>query len=332
VAEESPYCPRVSVVIPVGSRHAEPKCLHAEYKTSLDRLAVDYELIFVLDGARSGFANGLRTLLDDGERFTVISLSRSFGEATAIMAGFEHATGEVILTLPAYHQIEAEDISKILGGLDVADVCIGHRWPRAGSPFERLRRSMFHGLLSAVTRLRFRDLGCGARAMNRRVLEEIKLYGDQHRFIAVLADRQGFRTKEVDVRQSPRDRLDRMYRPRDYTRGLLDLFTIFFLVRFTKRPLRFFGMVGVTSFTIGSIAITWMVIERIFFDHGLTERPALLLAALLVVLGLQLFALGLLGELIIFTHAREIKDYQIERVIQFRSPRDAGSATRACSH
>jgi hypothetical protein len=91
-------------------------------------------------------------------------------------------------------------------------------------------------------------------------------------------------------------------------------------VRFTKKPLRFFGMVGVSIFVVGSLLVSWLVIERLFFGQGLTQRPALLLSSLLVVLGLQLFALGLLGELIIFTHARSIKDYQIERVIQFSRP------------
>jgi hypothetical protein len=132
----------------------------------------------------------------------------------------------------------------------------------------------------------------------------------------------------VDVQQSPKDRFTGVYEPREYTRGLLDIFTVFFLVRFTKKPLRFFGMVGVTTFAVGALAVTWLVIERLFFGQALADRPALLLASLLVVLGLQLFALGLLGELMIFTHARGLKDYQIERVIQFRDDR-SHSAKRA---
>jgi glycosyltransferase involved in cell wall biosynthesis len=318
----------LSVIVPVGSRQADPATLHAEYKAGLDKLGQRYELIFVLDGPREKFAAGLRTLLDGGERFTVISLSRSFGEATALMAGFEHASGQAIVTLPAYHQIEAVEVAKLVAGLDSADVVIGRRWPRVGGPFERMRRAAFHGLLGWVTRLKFHDLGCGARAMDRRVLEEIQLYGDQHRFLAVLADRQGFRVREMDVQQSPKDRFTGVYEPREYTRGLLDIFTVFFLVRFTKKPLRFFGMVGVTTFAVGALAVTWLVIERLFFGQALAERPALLLASLLVVLGLQLFALGLLGELMIFTHARGLKDYQIERVIQFRDDR-SHAANRA---
>jgi hypothetical protein len=166
------------------------------------------------------------------------------------------------------------------------------------------------------------------RAFDRRVLEEIQLYGDQHRFLPLLADRQGFRVREVQVRQSRLDRFDGVYAPREYTRGFLDIVSVFFLVRFTKRPLRFFGMIGVTLFVIGALVVLWLVIDRIFLGQALAGRPALLLSSLLVVLGLQLFALGLLGELIIFTHARDLKDYQVERIIQLGTATDAPARNR----
>jgi glycosyltransferase involved in cell wall biosynthesis len=317
---EEPLAPELSVIVPVGARHADASELHAEYKAGLDLLGQSYELIYVLDGPCERFAAGLRALLEKGQRFTVISLTRSFGESTALMAGFEQSTGQTILTLPAYHQVLGAEVAELVAALADCDLAIGRRWPRAGGAFERMRRALFHGLLGSITGVQFRDLGCGARAFARRVLDDIQLYGDQHRFLAVLAERQGFVVREVDLQQSPADRFEGVYGPRDYTRGFLDIFTIFFLVRFTKKPLRFFGMVGVTIFAIGTALVAWLVFERIYFGQGLAGRPALLLSTLLVVLGLQLFALGLLGELIIFTHARSIKDYQIERVIQFSRP------------
>ena len=307
----------ISVIVPVGARHTDARDLYAEYTAALDAIGEPYELIFVLNGPREEFASALRDQLPRSRRISVISLTRDFGEATAIMAGFEYASANRILTLPAYHQIEGSEIPKLVAALETCDLATARRWPRAGGAFERLRRGAFHWLLESVTGLRFSDLGCGARAFDRRVLEEIQLYGDQHRFLPVLADRQGFRVREIDVRQSPKDRFEGIYEPRAYAGGFLDIFTVFFLVRFTKKPLRFFGMVGATTFVVGAVLITWLVFERLVFGYGLTERPALLLSSLLVVLGLQLFALGLLGELIIFTHARSIKDYQIERIVQF---------------
>ena len=320
--------PEVSVIVPVGERQADAVRLHAEYKASLDSLGRDYEIIYVLDGPRREYSDALHGLIERGERITVVSLTRQFGEATALMAGFEHSSGRVIVTLPAYHQIVGDGIGKLVAALGDCDIAVGRRWPRAGSVLERMRRGLFHRLLGWITGVRLNDLGCGARAFSRRVLEEIQLYGDQHRFLAVLAERQGFVVHEVDVAQSKDDRFTGLYGPRDYARGLLDIFTVFFLVRFTKKPLRFFGMVGLTIFGIGSLLVVWLIAEKLLLGQGLAGRPALLLSTLLVVLGFQLFALGLLGELIIFTHARAIKDYQIERVIQFSRPSSQDRAVR----
>ena len=139
--------------------------------------------------------------------------------------------------------------------------------------------------------------------MKRRVLEELSLYGDQHRLLAVLADRQGFRVTEVELRQSARDRFEGVYRPREYAHLVLDVFTVFFLVRFTKKPLRFFGMIGATMCGLGALVVLYLIFDRLVFAESLANRPALLLSSLLVVLGLQLFALGLLAELMARTRA-----------------------------
>lgn len=307
----------LSAIIPIGGRHGDLTALFREYRRSLEALGKRCELILVVDGPRPQAAAQIESLLQAGEKLTVIELTRSFGEATALMAGFQRASAPIIVTLPAYDQVDPSEIGKLVQALDRCDMAIAHRWPRVGGAWEKVRRGAFHGIIAKVTGMRFRDLGCGARAFDRRVLEEISLYGDQHRFLPVLANRQGFRVEEVDLRQSPRDRFKGHYSVRDYTRRALDIFSVFFLVRFTKRPLRFFGMVGAATFGLGLVLLLWLVAERMIFDTPLASRPALLLSSLLVVLGLQVFALGLLGELIIFTHAREMKDYKVDRIFEF---------------
>jgi glycosyltransferase involved in cell wall biosynthesis len=309
---------RLSVIVPVGARHEDISELYGEYCRGLDPLHTPYEFVFVVDGPHRDVIQGLESLINAGAgNIIMVVLNRSFGESTAIMAGFERCSGEVILTLPAYHQINPEDIGKLVTCLELKDVAVGWRWPRAGGGFEKFRRATFHGLVSRVTGMRLHDLGCGARAMKRVVLQELSLYGDQHRLLAVLAHRQGFSVAEVEVRQSERDRFEGVYRPREYAHFVLDVFTVFFLVRFTKKPLRFFGMLGASMFGIGALVVLYLVIERIVFQASLADRPALLLSALVVVLGLQLFALGLLAELIIFTHARHLKDYQGAQIIHY---------------
>jgi glycosyltransferase involved in cell wall biosynthesis len=307
----------ISVIVPVGQRQAPAAALFPDYDNALALLGVSYEFIFVLDGPQPEFEAALDGLGRQGQPVTVIALTRSFGEATALMVGFEHSQGQVIVTLPAYFQIEGREISTLLNALSGADISIGRRHPRAGNWLEGLRRRAFHGLLALVTRVRFRDLGCNARAFKRKVLEEIPLYGDQQRFLPVLAERQGFRVREVDVEQSTHDRHREIYTPRTYTRGFLDIFSIFFLVRFTKKPLRFFGMIGVAAFSVGILVLLWLIFARLHLNEPLADRPALLLSSLLIVMGVQIFALGLLGELIIFAHAGGNKDYQVDRVIHY---------------
>jgi glycosyltransferase involved in cell wall biosynthesis len=307
----------LSVIIPVGSRHADLESLFEVYRDGLHGVPHSHEFIFVLDGPQPQAAQSLRKLSSAGHEISVIQLTRSFGQATALMAGFERAQGEIILTLPAYHQIDAAELPRLVAGLETADLCVVHRVPRAGGLFERMRRGAFHRLVNGLTGVQLHDMGCNARAMHRRVLQEISLYGDQHRFLAVLAERQGFRVKELELRQSPLDRFDGVYAPREYVRRMLDIFSILFLVRFTKRPLRFFGMMGAVVFGIGVAVLLLLVAQRLLLETPLADRPALLLSSLLVVLGLQLFALGLLGELIIFTHAKHVKDYQIAEIIDF---------------
>jgi len=309
---------RISVIVPVGRRHEALRELYEQYRAGLEAVQLPYEFVFVMDGPHRDAMAEVGALIDEGQpNVQMVVLNRSFGESTAIMAGFERAGGDIIMTLPAYHQINAEDIPKLLAPLETTDLAQGWRWPRKGSGLERMRRSMFHGLVGRFTGMRLHDLGCGARAMKRAVLQELSLYGDQHRLLPVLANRQGFSVIEVELRQSERDRFQGMYKPREYAHFVLDVFTVFFLVRFTKKPLRFFGMLGASMFGLGALLVLWLVVERLAFNTSLSDRPALLLSALVVVLGLQLFALGLLAELIIFTHARHIKDYQGAEIIQY---------------
>ena len=242
------------------------------------------------------------------------------------MAGFERSRGsQIILTLPAYHQIEAAEIEQ--AGRRRSDRGPGRRqrWPRAGGPFEHCAARPSIGLLAWITGMRLqrprlrRPRHEAARARgNRAVRRSAPLPARARRS-------PGFRVREVDVRQSPRDRFEGIYRPREYAHRVLDIFTVFFLVRFTKKPLRFFGMIGVSTFGLGALlAAVARRSSGCSSVSALADRPALLLSSLLLVLGLQLFALGLLGELIIFTHARDIKDYQVEAVIEFDDERRDG--------
>jgi hypothetical protein len=195
-------------------------------------------------------------------------------------------------------------------------MAIARRSPRYHkSSLEVYRRRLFHWLIKFSSGETFSDLGCAARAFKRVILEEISLYGEQHSFLPILASKQGFRVKEVPLQQSSLDRFEGRYSAKSYLHRVLDIFSVVFLVRFTKKPIRFFGMIGSITFVFGGVVLAYIIAQRLFFGIGLTDRPALLVSSLLTVLGLQIFALGLLAELIIFTHAKDLKEYTIEKIV-----------------
>lgn len=305
----------VSVVVPVSERYDAVRELYQAYKEGVEDSRKDIEFLYVLDGDFPEVFEQLKTLQAEGEPIQIIKLAKSFGEATALTAGFEHASGEIFLSLPAYYQVEPAEVAKVLDQLDGHDMVVARRWPRIDSMLTRLQARVFNWMLNVIEGYSFHDLGCGVRAFRRQVVDEIPIYGDQHRFFPVLASQRGFRIKEVDVKQSPRDKFHRVYRPGVYLRRMLDILTVFFLVKFTKKPLRFFGLIGTFTFVLGGLFLTYLVFERLFLGVGLTERPALLLSSLLIVLGVQVFAMGLIGELIIFTHAKDIKEYTVEEIV-----------------
>lgn len=315
MSESEQESPRYSVIVPVGGRTDDLAVLVTEYVAALDALGSSYEIIVVFDGPRPNLEAFLESEIAKGDSVRVVELTREFGEAAALMAGFDHASGTFLVTLPAYYQVDPEQLEKLFTSVtDDDDMLIAVRWPRTGSGFDKWRREAFHRLFELVSRMRYRDLGCGVRLFRRSVAEEIPLYGDQHRFLPALASRRGFRVREIEVAQSKHDRFRGRYRLREYLHRFLDILTVFFLVRFTKKPLRFFGTIGFIVAGIGGLFVTVMVVQRLFFGVALGDRPALLLASLLVVLGVQVMAIGLIGELIIFTHASQMKEYAIRAI------------------
>jgi glycosyltransferase involved in cell wall biosynthesis len=305
---------QLTVIIPVTERYDPVTELFYEYKRGIDATGLTYEIIYVLDGEHTDVLEQLEKL-QESEKLSIITLAKMFGEATALTAAFSYASGDIFLTLPAYQQIETDEIPKLVAAIKDNDMALARRWPRRDSMINRLQTRLFNFLLRLSTDLKIHDAGCSARAFTRKVIEEVQLYGDLHRFLPVMAHRQGFRVIELDVTQSEKDIHQRIYAPGLYVRRLLDLLTIFFLIKFTKKPLRFFGLVGTTLFSVGLITSLYLIGERLFLGISLADRPALILSSLLVVLGVQIIAIGLIGEIIIFTHAKDLKEYKIDKII-----------------
>lgn len=305
----------LSAIIPVTGRYDDVAELYGLYKKGLEATGKSHEIIYVVDGEYPQVMNVLKRLVAEGERVKIIKLARWFGEATALTIGIQHSSGSILLTLPAYQQVEAFEIPRLVERLRDCDMVIARRWPRKDSILNRIQSGVFHMLLKPVSEFKFHDIGCGVRVFKSLVAKEINIYGDQHRFLPILAHKYGFRVLEVDAAQSKMDIPSRIYSPGIYVRRILDIFSIFFLVKFTKKPLRFFGILGSSVFAAGFLVLLYLLYTKLFLGVALGDRPILLLGTLLIVLGVQVFAIGLLGEIIIFTHAKDIKEYTIDQVI-----------------
>ena len=293
--------------------------LHNDYKTSLEASNLNYEFIYVVDGQLPSVIDELNKLYKSGERIKVVKLGKWFGDATALQVGFEQSSGELILTLPSYKQVDEKDIPKLIQAVNNKDMIVSWRWPRLDGILNNLQSGVFNKVIKWIVGSDFHDLKCSVRLFKREVLEKIYMYGDQDRFLPLIACKYGFKVEEVKVTQAKKDAVQKFYPFANYIARFLELISIFFLVKFTKKPIRFFGSTGLITFAIGFILAIILFIERAFLGVALADRPIVLVSILLMIFGIQSFAIGLVGELIIFTHAKDIKDYIIETVIDYET-------------
>ncbi|MGH6884866.1 MAG: glycosyltransferase [Geminicoccales bacterium] len=310
----APARTRLSVVVPVNQDRPDLAEVYRSYEEIVGGLGISYELIYLV-GRESGRALAtLKQLKAEGGRLQIVVFGQWLGEAAALTSGVKQARGEIILTLPADPQIDPADLPRVIAALDDCDMAVGRRWPLVSSPLQRLQARAFHWLLKSLFGHSFNDLVCRVRACRHEVLDEIGVYGLQHHFLPLLASERGFRTREINVRQGRTGASVRL----GLLGGLrvaLDILALYLVLKFTKRPLRFFGMVGLPVLGVGLAYTGALAIGRLFFGMPLADRPALILGVLLIVLGIQILALGLIGELIVFATGRKLKDYSIERIV-----------------
>ena len=306
----------VSVVIPVSGHSGDLEEIYSRYSRALEKTGRSYEFIFIDDGVGGKTIQVLEGLRDRYSAVKVIKFNRVFGEAVALSVGFQKASGEIIITLASFMQTDPRDLHKLIDQIEAGcDLIIGWRYPRVDPLLNRWQSAAFNWITRWFTKVSLHDLNCGLRVMRRKVMEAIPIYGDQFRFLPILAYRQGFRVKEVQVRHLEERGKTGVYGLGSYVRRLIDILTLFFLVKFTKKPLRFFGLIGAALFGVGFLINIYLTVVRLM-GSAIGNRPMLLLGVLLMVLGIQTFSIGLVGEIIIFTHAKEIKEYNVEQILE----------------
>lgn len=308
---------KVSVLVPVTERPENLAELYRTYSAPLRQEGRSFEFVFALEPYYHELADQLEALVREDEPIRVLEAGQAVGEASLVKWAADRSRGELLVTLPAYHRVQPDTLPRLLQQVDgqEVDLAIARRWPRHDAWINRLQTRAFHALVRGISRAELGDLGCGVRAMRREVLEEVPLYGDFFRFFPLLALSQGYRVEEIDGEQHPRDRASRVYGPGVYLRRLIDLLGVFFLVRFTYKPLRFFGLVGSGVSAAGGLILTVLFVQRIG-GQGIADRPLLLLGVLLLTLGVQAIALGLIGEIIVHLNAPQRSGYRVLDVVE----------------
>lgn len=310
VADQSEVA--VSVIVPVAERPDELAGLFREYAKPLRDSARSFEFLFVAEPWFRGMTEPLHELVSGGERVRVLQVAQAMGETALIRIGAARCRAPIVVTLPAYRRVEASALPQLIERVEQGvDVAVARRWPRRDSWINRFQNRVFHALLGRLTAGKIHDVACGVIALRGDVLQQLPLYGDFFRFLPLLALREGYRVEEVCAPQHERDTSTRLYHPGVYLRRMIDVLGLFFLLRFTDKPLRFFGLLGSVLVIAGGGVLLVLAVQRLG-GQGIADRPLLLLGVLSVVLGAQAIALGLVGEIIVHQHASRRRRYRVE--------------------
>jgi dolichol-phosphate mannosyltransferase len=310
----------ISVVIPVHDEERTVALLFDELQAALEPLDQPWEAVFVDDGSTDGSFAALTRLHNAKDNVRVVRLRRNFGKATALAAGFAQASGDVIVTIDADLQDDPAEIPRLLAKLDEGfDLVSGWKAHRRDPLSRRALSRIFNWVTGRVSGLRLHDMNCGLKAYRAEVVKELRLYGELHRFIPVLAHYRGHRIAELPVNHRPREHGRSRYGVERYLRGFLDLLTVSFIGRYRHRPLHLFGGLGLGLGAVGFAILVYLTVLKIS-GHAIGERPLLTLGVLLVVVGLQFFSLGLISELITSQHeertgVRERAELDVEEIL-----------------
>jgi glycosyltransferase involved in cell wall biosynthesis len=294
----------VSIVIPLYNEEGNVIELYRELKDVLLRENISHEILLVNDGSSDSTTQLIKELHHQDHCVTVINFRRNFGQTAAMSAGFDHARGEVIITMDGDLQNDPADIPVLLAKIGEGnDVVTGWRYARKDPFLNRKLPSMIaNKIISVITGVHIHDYGCTLKAFRKEITQHIKLYGEMHRFIPAIASGMGAAITEVKVNHRARKYGTSKYGISRTVRVILDLLTVKFLLSYSNRPLHVFGLIGMMSFSLGFFLLMLLVIQRQFYGVPLGDRPMLMMAVLVIFIGVQFITIGLISELQVRTY------------------------------
>ncbi|MFO0911527.1 MAG: glycosyltransferase family 2 protein [Pirellulales bacterium] len=295
----------ISVVIPVLNEEASLPELHRQLSEVATREGLELEMIFVNDGSTDGSWSTIERLHGNDRRVRGINFRRNFGKAAALDAGFKAARGRIVVTMDADLQDDPAELPKFLQLLDAGNDVVSGWKRRRHDPWHKVGPSrVFNSLVSWMTGVRLHDHNCGFKAYRREIFDEIRLYGELHRFVPVLAAARGWKVTETEVHHRPRTHGSSKYGIERIPKGFLDLLTVKFLTGFGQRPQHMLGMIGLIGFAVGLIGMLWLslwwVVSRTvggWHPVHLHERAIFYYSLGALIVGTQFLAVGFLAEL-----------------------------------
>lgn len=277
---------------------------------------VPFEILIMANGIGSFLRNQITEIQGFNHRMKAFEFNAPTTQAVCLKAGLKESSGEIVVVCGSYQQITNDSLIQLLefleGGTDIISPWRQHRvdpW------FNRFQSEVFNIFVRKITKSYLHDLSCTVKVFRREVLERTEIYGNMYRFLPIVAARKGFKTKEVKCEHYQERGKTGIYGLSEYVARLIEIFTLYFNTRFTRKPLHFFSSIGLGLMLIGLLITSSIFIQKFFMGLPIGDRPILLLAIFFMVLGIQAASVGLLGEIIAFTHGRHKKEYTIEKII-----------------
>jgi glycosyltransferase involved in cell wall biosynthesis len=312
--------PEISVVIPVRNEAPNVRALYDELTATLDTCGRRYEIIVVDDGSTDETFDLLAGLQARDSRLRVIRFRRNFGQTAAFSAGFAHARGRFIVTSDGDLQNDPADIPDMIQLAQEYDIVAGWRRNRQDAFINRRLPSMIaNWIISFVTGVKLHDYGCSLKVFRAEVVKSMRLYGEMHRFLPAIASEMGVTIKERVVNHRKRLHGTSKYGISRTVRVVLDLLTVKFLISYSTRPLQIFGLLGLLMGSLGTMLCVWLVIVKYVYHEGIADRPLLLAAIVLLVMGVQFLMSGLIAEM----QARTYHESQGKPTYAIREIREA---------
>lgn len=306
-----------SVIIPVYNEEKNISILIDKLMHSSGLVGNEWEVIFIDDGSTDGTFFELKRLKEKIPQIKIIHFGINAGKAAAYSAGFQLASGNVIITMDGDLQDDPAEILSFQSSLAKgADLVVGWKYKGKGSTGKTIPSKIFNSLLSILTGLKINDSNCPFRAMKREVAKSLNIYGDLYRFIPYLAFQKGYKVTEIKVENYPRQFGTSKYGISRLFNGVMDLMTVLFISRYSKRPLHFFGIPGLASLFLGVFIDGFLVLQGFFITGRIGHTALLIMGVMLIIIGIQFISLGLLGELLVTAKTIELKDLPIKEIVQ----------------